>query len=178
MAARITRTLSCLSMGIPITSRIRSSQLFEQAARTSISAQDLSVWSDDLLSLGLVSDAIVKSACNPDYSVTKTHDLLCEICNDLEIDTAPGFEQLKEIAIIEEYRNGHFTPPHILFACNIFRRQTGFPEQLHAKFVYDDGIETVTYHGLHSGITGHALETACVDHLTKHKIIRNPAIAG
>ena len=95
-------------MGIPITSRIRSSQLFEQAARTSISAQDLSVWSDDLLSLGLVSDAIVKSACNPDYSVTKTHDLLCEICNDLEIDTAPGFEQLKEIAIIEEYRNGHF----------------------------------------------------------------------
>ncbi len=165
-------------MSIPITSRIRSSRVFDQASRNALSPEDLSVWADDLLSLGLASDAIVLASCNPDYPTTKIQDLLKQICMDLQIDTSAGFERIKEDSIIEEYRNGHFSPAHILFACNEFRIRTGFPEQLHAKFVYDGGIEHVTYHGLETGISGDELESTCIEHLTRHDINRNPDISG
>ena len=142
----------------------------------SLSAANLCKWADQLLSLGVAPKSVVTAAVHPDLPPEKIQPQLMEICDDLEIDPTCGFEQLKEEAYIQEYLSGLYTAPHIIFACNRFRIRTKFPEQLTAKFVYDDGLESVTYHGLESGITGDELATICLNHMAKHGVERSPKI--
>ena len=138
-----------------------------------LGSPSLAEWADQLLTQGIATDAIVTAAVNNDLPAEKTITTFEQICSDLKLDTSVGYDRLKELAIIEEYRCGHFSAPHVVFACNHFRIETNFPEQLTAAFVYDDGIESVAYHGLDTGLTGDDLESQCLDHLERHGITRN-----
>jgi len=147
--------------------------IFDHAAMKSLSAPRLSEWAEQLLRLGYDADSIVVAVTNPDLSREKIEPLLLAICDDLGLDASLSFVRLKEAAYIREYESGHFTATHVLFACNRFRSETGFPEQLTAKLVYDAGVESVSYHGLETGVTGDELEQICLEHLERHGIERS-----
>lgn len=150
--------------------------ILEHAGSKSLSSRSLSKWADRLLSLGIATDAIVEAAVNHDLAPEKIKLTLIKICVDLGLEVERGFNQLAEDAYLQEYVSGHFTAPHVLFCCDQFRIRSGFPEQLTASFLYDNGEETVTYKGLETGVTGEELNDLCLRHLKKNGISRSSNI--
>jgi len=141
--------------------------VFDHASMNSLAEDTLRAWANQLLDLELFPDSVVDTATSTNLPPEKIYLQLKKICNDLSIDTSKGFQHLKEDALIQEYLSGMYTASHLIFACGRVQRESCFPEQLTAKFIYDDEKETVIYRGMESGISGAELEARCLDHLRK-----------
>ena len=159
---------------IPVTLNPRTSLIFEYAWGASLSMEMLSQWANRLLEQGICTDSIVHAALNPDAASTKVLPNLLAICRELEIETNSGWSHLREQATLEEYVNGHFSPEYVLWACNDFRKTTGFSEQLELRTTLEkNGDESHAFRGLDSGISGEELLEACKRHLLANGVVRS-----
>lgn len=154
-------------MKIPVTQSPRSSMVFDHASMNSLAEGTLRAWANQLLDLELFPDSVVDTATSTILPPEKIYPQLEKICHDLSIDASKGFQHLIEEALIQEYLSGMYTASHIIFACGRVQRESGFPEKLTAKFIYDEGKETVIYRGMESGISGTELEAQCLVYLRK-----------
>jgi len=159
---------------IPITPNYLTGDILEAFHRQYLDGSDLASWSEELLTLGFNSDAIIEALSNPEMHWQEVPVIFSKICSDigLSADVVNEVESLKLSTMLEEYRHGYRQALQILHRFDELRVNIGFPEPIEFRLMEDNpnGTNESGYYGSQSKKSGNEFEKLACKHLDKLKV--------
>ena len=159
---------------IPITPNFLTGDVLEAFHRKYLDGSDLASWSEDLLTAGFSSDAIIEALSDPEMHWQTVPIIFSKICFDIGLSTNVAKEicSLKRATMLEEYRHGHRQALEMLHRFDELRIDTGFPESIEFRLLEDnsDCTNASGYYGSQSKRFGEELENLARTYLGRAKI--------